>query len=111
MDSLKDTVSSFTGSSDTKQDQPADRTQNQHPGGMFGGVGDKLNSLAGGGRESEKKEDYLDKGGSPLLPASMLRLFLVWSLESSELAYGSARVKLFSCSAGDLGSVLIFKQA
>jgi hypothetical protein len=79
MDSLKNTVSSFTGSSDAKQDLPSNGSQNQHPGGggILGGVGDKLNSLAGGGRESEKDEDYLDKGGSPLLPASMLRLFFV----------------------------------
>lgn len=27
-----------------------------------GGFMDKFNSMAGGGKESEKKEDYLDKG-------------------------------------------------
>lgn len=31
-------------------------------GGFLGGIGDKLNGAAGGGRESEKNEDYLDKG-------------------------------------------------
>ena len=31
-------------------------------GGFLGGLGDKLNSAAGGGRESEKNEDLLDKG-------------------------------------------------
>ncbi|KMU84449.1 hypothetical protein CIHG_02234 [Coccidioides immitis H538.4] len=31
-------------------------------GGMFSGIGDKLNAAAGGGRESEKSEDMLDKG-------------------------------------------------
>jgi hypothetical protein len=31
-------------------------------GGFLGGLGDKLNGAAGGGRESEKNEDYLDKG-------------------------------------------------
>ncbi|KAL2044685.1 hypothetical protein N7G274_002459 [Stereocaulon virgatum] len=40
--------------------------QNQNSGGggggFLGGIGDKLNSAAGGGRESEKNEDYLDKG-------------------------------------------------
>jgi hypothetical protein len=35
-------------------------------GGFLGGIGDKLNSAAGGGRESEKNEDYLDKGMSAL---------------------------------------------
>jgi hypothetical protein len=34
----------------------------QKQGGFLGGIGDKLNSAAGGGRESEKNEDYLDKG-------------------------------------------------
>ena len=42
--------------------------QNQNSGGggggFLGGIGDKLNSAAGGGRESEKNEDYLDKGQS-----------------------------------------------
>ncbi|KAF1360264.1 hypothetical protein EJ07DRAFT_116922 [Lizonia empirigonia] len=36
--------------------------QQQGGGGFLGGIGDKLNSAAGGGRESEKNEDYLDKG-------------------------------------------------
>lgn len=31
-------------------------------GGFLGGLGDKINSAAGGGRESEKNEDLLDKG-------------------------------------------------
>jgi hypothetical protein len=31
-------------------------------GGFLGGLGDKLNSAAGGGKESEKNEDMLDKG-------------------------------------------------
>ncbi|KAJ4333380.1 hypothetical protein N0V87_007671 [Didymella glomerata] len=37
-------------------------SQQQSSGGFLGGIGDKLNSAAGGGRESEKNEDYLDKG-------------------------------------------------
>ena len=51
------------GSSDTKENE----------GGSSGGGGflDKLNAKAGGGKESEKDEDYLDKGnalGSSLQP-------------------------------------------
>jgi hypothetical protein len=38
-------------------------------GGFLSGIGDKLNSAAGGGRESEKNEDYLDKGMSCLSPS------------------------------------------
>jgi len=36
--------------------------QKQSGGGFFGGIGDKFNTAAGGGRESEKNEDMLDKG-------------------------------------------------
>lgn len=36
--------------------------QQQESGGFLSGIGNKLNSAAGGGRESEKNEDYLDKG-------------------------------------------------
>jgi hypothetical protein len=45
--------------------------QSSGSGGFLGGIGDKLNSAAGGGKESEKNEDYLDKGMScpyPRLP-------------------------------------------
>ncbi len=38
--------------------------QKQGGGGFLGSIGDKFNSAAGGGRESEKNEDYLDKGMS-----------------------------------------------
>ena len=31
-------------------------------GGFLGGIGNKLNAAAGGGPESEKNEDFLDKG-------------------------------------------------
>ncbi|KAI9877499.1 MAG: hypothetical protein M1830_003760 [Pleopsidium flavum] len=37
-------------------------TEQKQGGGFLGGIGDKFNSAAGGGRESEKNEDYLDKG-------------------------------------------------
>lgn len=55
MDSLKNAV----GMGDNKQTQP---TQQSQGGGFLGGIGDKINSAAGGGKESEKNEDYLDKG-------------------------------------------------
>lgn len=61
MDSIKDTVSSFTGSSDNSGNDSQNQGQGSG-GGFLNGLGDKLNSAAGGGRESEKKEDYLDKG-------------------------------------------------
>ena len=39
-------------------------------GGFLGGIGDKMNSAAGGGKESEKNEDLLDKGVYALLSLS-----------------------------------------
>lgn len=50
--------------------------QKQGGGGFLGGIGDKLNSAAGGGKESEKNEDYLDKGmpirlNNPSFPAKL----------------------------------------
>jgi hypothetical protein len=60
-----DFVNKFTGGDKDKQtqQQPASSSTGQQQGGGFlGGLGDKFNSAAGGGRESEKNEDYLDKG-------------------------------------------------
>ena len=50
-----------------QQSRSSDQQQQQSSGGSGGGgflsgMGDKLNSMAGGGKESEKNEDYLDKG-------------------------------------------------
>ena len=53
-------------SSEQTQSTGSSGGQQQSSGGFLGGIGDKLNSAAGGGRESEKNEDYLDKGMSAL---------------------------------------------
>ena len=47
-----------------QNNQSGEQNQNSGggEGGFFGGIGDKLNSAAGGGKEGEKNEDYLDKG-------------------------------------------------
>lgn len=50
-------------------------------GGFLSGIGDKLNGAAGGGRESEKNEDYLDKGLSSLL----FSLYTVYSSPPSHV--------------------------
>jgi len=67
MDQLKGAFSSFSGGNNNNQAQNEGTTQQTSSGsgsggGLFGGLGDKFNSAAGGGRESEKNEDYLDKG-------------------------------------------------
>jgi hypothetical protein len=65
-----DFVKNFTGGDNSQeQNQGQNRKRQQEKmsneqgrGGFLGGFGDKLNSAAGGGRESEKNEDILDKG-------------------------------------------------
>ncbi|CZT01743.1 related to DNA damage-responsive protein 48 [Rhynchosporium agropyri] len=67
-----DFVNKLTGGGDKQQGEAGQNTnQNQQQGqneqgssggGFLGSLGDKFNSAAGGGKESEKNEDYLDKG-------------------------------------------------
>ncbi|OAP55764.1 hypothetical protein AYL99_09916 [Fonsecaea erecta] len=68
MDQLKGALNSFTGGGNSAQHQ---QQQNQGggqnasgsgSGSFLGGLGDKMNAAAGGGPESEKNEDMLDKG-------------------------------------------------
>jgi hypothetical protein len=72
MDQLKGALGSFGGgdkknteggmshsSEGTSQTQ---QSSSGGGGGFLGGLGEKFNSAAGGGKESEKNEDYLDKG-------------------------------------------------
>jgi hypothetical protein len=58
MDFLKNAA----GMGDNKNQAPAESKEQSSGGGFLGGIGDKLNTAAGGGKESEKNEDYLDKG-------------------------------------------------
>lgn len=78
-----DFVNKLTGGSSQQQGQEQGQQQQtssgqQGGGGIFSGIGDKLNSAAGGGRESEKNEDLLDKGthsmnfGCLLIPRALL---------------------------------------
>ncbi|KAK1771455.1 hypothetical protein QBC33DRAFT_523778 [Phialemonium atrogriseum] len=54
-----DFVNKFTGGGNKAEGQ---NTQGQGSNSSGGGFMDKINSVAGGGRESEKNEDMLDKG-------------------------------------------------
>ncbi|KAF7514218.1 hypothetical protein GJ744_004543 [Endocarpon pusillum] len=69
MDSLKGALGSFGGGNKNNNEgemaqasEGKTTSQQSGGGGFLGGLGDKLNSAAGGGKESEKNEDYLDKG-------------------------------------------------
>ncbi|KAL8717926.1 MAG: hypothetical protein Q9181_008260, partial [Wetmoreana brouardii] len=54
MDAFKNAVG-MGGGENKQEGQPTEQ------GSSGGGFMDKVNSMAGGGKESEKKEDYLDK--------------------------------------------------
>ena len=60
MDSLKNAMG--MGDNDNNNQAATETKEQSSGGGFLGGIGDKLNSAAGGGRESEKNEDLLDKG-------------------------------------------------
>lgn len=78
MDFLKKASESFGENENRGQNQGQQQQGEQHQqqqsgssqnegqssggGGFLSGLGNKLNSAAGGGKESEKDEDYLDKG-------------------------------------------------
>ncbi|KAK4500426.1 hypothetical protein PRZ48_008615 [Zasmidium cellare] len=61
-----DFVNKFTGggnsNSNNENQQSSGSGEQKEGGGFLGGITNKLNSAAGGGKESEKNEDYLDKG-------------------------------------------------
>lgn len=68
MDSIGGAFESVTGSgSNTNQAQGQsnmqgqDQHQSSGEGGLLGSLREKLNSVVGGGSESEKKQDTLDK--------------------------------------------------
>ncbi|ETS79700.1 hypothetical protein PFICI_09553 [Pestalotiopsis fici W106-1] len=53
-----DFVNKLTGGNKSEGQQATNQDQKQESGGFM----DKLNGMAGGGKESEKNEDALDKG-------------------------------------------------
>ena len=67
MDFLKENASKFTGgSNENTNEQSSSSGEQKESGGFLGGITNKINSAAGGGKESEKNEDYLDKGALDL---------------------------------------------
>lgn len=75
---------------DSQQNQAGGSRQQEGEGGFLSGLGNKLNSAAGGGKESEKNEDMLDKGSSFSLSFSRpiyLPYFTNW--HSTNAAYNS----------------------
>lgn len=70
MDSFKNAVGLGEGQGNGNSED----NQQKSSGGGFGGIGDKLNEAAGGGKAGEAKEDYLDKGRRVVTPAAVLKL-------------------------------------
>jgi hypothetical protein len=72
-DDLLGKLGSFAGNSNS-QDQPPQKEEG-------GGLLDKLQGLAGGGAEGEKREDALDKGAyspHPFVPTSSAKCLAWW---------------------------------
>ena len=63
-----DFVKNAMGGGNSNENQQQSGSEQKSEGGFLGGIGDKLNSAAGGGKEGEKNEDYLDKGESRTKP-------------------------------------------
>lgn len=57
-----DFVNKLSGKSQGDNSGQKESSQQRSEGGMFSGLGSKFNAAAGGGPESEKNEDMLDKG-------------------------------------------------
>ena len=61
-----DFVNKLTGSDQqqkpTEQQHASGSGEQKEGGGFLSGLGNKMNEAAGGGKASEKNEDYLDKG-------------------------------------------------
>ncbi|KAF2454981.1 hypothetical protein BDY21DRAFT_373834 [Lineolata rhizophorae] len=57
-----DFVKNFGGGDKESSSSSSEQKKEESSGGFLGGIGDKINSAAGGGKESEKNEDMLDKG-------------------------------------------------
>jgi hypothetical protein len=69
MDFLKNAVSQASGNQQQAEGQQSTTTgeqSTQSAGGFLDGLKNKVNSAAGGGVESEKNEDALDKYAQPL---------------------------------------------
>lgn len=52
----------ITGKAEREEEERRRREEEEKNKGFFDKLGDKFNTAAGGGRESEKNEDHLDKG-------------------------------------------------
>jgi len=57
-----DFVNKLTGGQEKNEQQSGPAEEKKEGGGFLSGIGNKVNEAAGGGKEGEKNEDYLDKG-------------------------------------------------
>jgi len=62
MDFVKNLTGGGNNANAGENQVPATGSEQKSEGGFLGGIGDKLNSAAGGGAQGEKNEDGLDKG-------------------------------------------------
>ena len=73
MDFVKNLTGGGNNNANNENQPQATGSEQKSEGGFLGGIGDKLNSAAGGGEAGEKKEDYLDKGMQSYLDWQVLQ--------------------------------------
>ena len=79
MDFIKGAMSGGTNNSNEgSNNQSSEQKSGGGGGGILGGLGEKFNSAAGGGKESEKNEDMLDKGPLHPFPHSYCQYRRCW---------------------------------
>ena len=91
MDFLKDNLSKVSGQREGEGQQHGTEKKEGGGGGLGGmlsGIGDKLNSAAGGGKDSEKNEDYLDKGTSFIFEVGSALACVWWGFRGVERLQG-----------------------
>lgn len=87
-----------------QQNQGSSSGNQQEGGSFFDKLAGKVNTVAGGGRESEKDEDYLDKGTYPSLQSA--RVFEAFGFKLTLMA-GVDFVQERFLGAGKQGSLLL----
>lgn len=61
-----DFVNKMTGGGSNENEQSGEGNKQSSGGGFLGGLGDKINSMAGGGQASEKNEEYINPRYRPM---------------------------------------------
>ena len=118
MDFVKNAMSGDKQGENTQQGQNAQSSSGG--GGFLGGLGDKFNSAAGGGKESEKNEDLLDKGAYSTCTFLVSKSYTLYTYDLYEphwlisimfASLGIDAVQQYGFGQGDQSNESTFEQA